>query len=208
MRLGDMQAKPHQRITKYPLLLRSILQSTQDSQVQQTLRGMVKKNTQKLEVSVSLSLFGSQCADPLQLSSVNSFLESINDYLRLKDEELALSISAQRVGGYEVEGINEEIDKVSLFLFLKAANGVRTPRGARGHFCLGFCVLLSFIITLQFVREICQFDLTSPIQGVGPGVVRKLLLEESLKIRGRKDSKVGTTQISALKTSNIFLFFV
>ena len=49
---------------------------------------------------------------PLQLSSVNSFLESINDYLRLKDEELALNISALRVEGYEVEGINEEIDKV------------------------------------------------------------------------------------------------
>lgn len=42
MRLGDMQAKPHQRITKYPLLLKSVLQSTQDSQVQQTLRGMVR----------------------------------------------------------------------------------------------------------------------------------------------------------------------
>lgn len=49
---------------------------------------------------------------PVQLSSINSFLESINDYLRLKDEELALSISAQRVERYEVEGINEEIDKV------------------------------------------------------------------------------------------------
>lgn len=49
---------------------------------------------------------------PVQLSSVNCFLESINDYLKLKDEELALSISAQRVERYEVEGINEEIDKV------------------------------------------------------------------------------------------------
>lgn len=47
-----------------------------------------------------------------QLSSVHSFLESINDYLKLMDEELALGISAQRVDGYEVEGINEEIDKV------------------------------------------------------------------------------------------------
>lgn len=43
---------------------------------------------------------------------MNSFLESINDYLKLKDEELALSISAQRVEGYDVEGISEEIDKV------------------------------------------------------------------------------------------------
>lgn len=49
---------------------------------------------------------------PLQLSSVNCFLESINDHLRLKDEKLALSISAQRVEGYEVERINEDIDKV------------------------------------------------------------------------------------------------
>lgn len=52
------------------------------------------------------------CLTPLQLSSVNSFLDSINNFLKLKDEELALSISAQRVDGYEVEGINEEIDKV------------------------------------------------------------------------------------------------
>lgn len=42
----------------------------------------------------------------------------------------------------------------------------------------------------QYVRDICQFDLTCPIRGVGPKVVRKLLLEENLKIRGRKDSKV------------------
>lgn len=63
--------------------------------------------------------------------------------------------------------------------------------GLSGAFLFGVCVLLLFIITLQFVREICQFDLTCPIKGVGAGVVRKLLLEESLKIRGRKDSKVG-----------------
>ena len=45
MRLGDMQAKPHQRITKYPLLLKEVLQSTQEPQAQQTLRSMVR-NTQ------------------------------------------------------------------------------------------------------------------------------------------------------------------
>lgn len=43
----------------------------------------------------------------------------------------------------------------------------------------------------QHVREICHFDLTCPIRGVGPEVVRKLLLEDNLKIRGRKDSKVS-----------------
>ncbi|XP_019948471.2 pleckstrin homology domain-containing family G member 5 [Paralichthys olivaceus] len=138
MRLGDMQAKPHQRITKYPLLLKAVLRNTQDPHVQHTLRGM--------------------------LSSVNSFLESINDYLKLKDEELALSISAQRVEGYEVEGISEEIDK--------------------------------------HVREICQFDLTCPVRGVGPGVVRRLLLEENLKIRDRKDNKL---EVVALLFSDVLL---
>uniref|UniRef100_UPI0037E89877 uncharacterized protein plekhg6 isoform X2 n=1 Tax=Semicossyphus pulcher TaxID=241346 RepID=UPI0037E89877 len=138
MRLGDMQAKPHQRITKYPLLLKAVLKTTQDPHVQNTLRGM--------------------------LSSVNSFLECINDHLRLKDEELALAISAQRVEGYEVEGINEEIDKL--------------------------------------VREISKFDLTCPIKGVGPEVVRKLLLEENLKIRGRKESKL---EVVALLFSDVLL---
>uniref|UniRef100_A0A8C6KII9 DH domain-containing protein n=1 Tax=Nothobranchius furzeri TaxID=105023 RepID=A0A8C6KII9_NOTFU len=126
MRLGDMQAKPHQRITKYPLLLKSVLENTQQPHMELTLRAM--------------------------LSSVNRFLEGINHYMQVKDDEYALSISAQRVEGYEVEGINEEIDKL--------------------------------------VREICQFDLTCSISGVGSEVIRKLLLEENLKVRGRKDSKL------------------
>ncbi|KAM9852082.1 uncharacterized protein plekhg6 [Aulostomus maculatus] len=138
MRLGDMQAKPHQRITKYPLLFKAVLKNTQDPHVQHTLRSMI--------------------------SSVNSFLESINDFLKVKDEQLALSISAQRLEGYEFEGINEEIDKQ--------------------------------------VREICHFDLTCPIRGVGPGVVRRLLLEENLKIRGRKDSKL---EVVALLFSDVLL---
>lgn len=138
MRLGDMQAKPHQRITKYPLLLGAVLKNTAHTEVQQTLRAM--------------------------MSTVIRFLESINDYMRFKDEELALSISAQRVEGYEVEGINEEIDK--------------------------------------HVREVSRFDLTCPVSGVGPGVIRRLLLEENLKIRGRKDSKM---EVVALLFSDVLL---
>ncbi|XP_026173225.1 pleckstrin homology domain-containing family G member 5 isoform X2 [Mastacembelus armatus] len=138
MRLGDMQVKPHQRITKYPLLLKAVLKNTGDPHVQRTLKGM--------------------------LSGVNNFLKSINDYLKLKDEQLALSITAQKVEGYVMEGINEEIDK--------------------------------------HVREICQFDLTCPIRGVGPGAVRKLLLNENLKIRGRKDSKL---EVMALLFSDVLL---
>lgn len=53
---------------------------------------------------------------------------------------------------------------------------------------------LSFLMVVccrQYVREVSQFDLTCPIRGVGPGVIRKLLLEDNLKVRGRKDSKVS-----------------
>lgn len=55
---------------------------------------------------------------PVQLFSVNKFLERINDYLRLKDEQLALNISAQRLDGYEVDGLNEEIDRVKLIFVI------------------------------------------------------------------------------------------
>lgn len=146
MRLGDMQAKPHQRITKYPLLLKSVLQSTQEPRVQQTLRGMVRRfhgggvtqgDSRILQTSTRDLPRGSRCPGPPQLSGLNGFLESINDYLKLKDEELALSISAQRVDGYEVEGINEEIDKVNLVFFFfpgcvrwrEGGSGFESPRG-------------------------------------------------------------------------------
>lgn len=58
-------------------------------------------------VSHSLSLF------LLQLYSVNHFLESINGYLQLKEDTLALSVAAQRIEGCKIEGLSEEIDKVN-----------------------------------------------------------------------------------------------
>ncbi|XP_051575886.1 uncharacterized protein LOC127453508 isoform X2 [Myxocyprinus asiaticus] len=125
MRLGDIQAKPHQRITKYPLLLKAVLKTTEDLPTQNALHRM--------------------------LNGVNNFLESINDYLQVKEDELALSVAAHRIEGYKIEGLSEEIDK--------------------------------------HVREYCCFDLTSPMRGVGPKVIRKQLLEETLKVRGRKDNK-------------------
>nr|XP_055067724.1 pleckstrin homology domain-containing family G member 5 isoform X1 [Misgurnus anguillicaudatus] len=125
MRLGDMQAKPHQRITKYPLLLKAILKNTEDLPTQNALQRM--------------------------LNSVNHFLASVNGYLQFKIDELALSATAQRIEGYKIEGLSEEIDK--------------------------------------HVRELCCFDLTSPMRGVGPNIIRKQLLDETLKVVGRKDNK-------------------
>ncbi|XP_026140069.1 pleckstrin homology domain-containing family G member 5 [Carassius auratus] len=125
MRLGDMQAKPHQRITKYPLLLKAVQKTTEDHPTKNALERM--------------------------LYSVSHFLESINGYLQLKEDTLALSVAAQRIEGCKLEGLSEEIDK--------------------------------------YVREFCCFDLMRPVRGVGPNVIRKQLMEETLKVRIRKDTK-------------------
>uniref|UniRef100_A0A671N1U6 Pleckstrin homology domain containing, family G (with RhoGef domain) member 6 n=2 Tax=Sinocyclocheilus anshuiensis TaxID=1608454 RepID=A0A671N1U6_9TELE len=125
MRLGDMQAKPHQRITKYPLLLKAVQKTTEDLPTKNALERM--------------------------LNSVNNFLESINNYMQLRDDTLALSVAAQRIEGYKIEGLSEEIDK--------------------------------------HVRELCCFDLMSPVRGVGPNVIRKQLMEDTLKVKVRKDTK-------------------
>ncbi|RXN33428.1 pleckstrin -like protein [Labeo rohita] len=85
MRLGDMQAKPHQRITKYPLLLKAVQKTTEDLPTKNALERM--------------------------LNSVNNFLESINGYLQFKEDTLALSAAAQRIEGYKIEGLSEELDK-------------------------------------------------------------------------------------------------
>lgn len=39
--LGDLLIKPHQRITKYPLLLQAVLKKTSETQAQQALNAMV-----------------------------------------------------------------------------------------------------------------------------------------------------------------------
>ncbi|KAK7147749.1 hypothetical protein R3I94_010315 [Phoxinus phoxinus] len=122
MRLGDMQARAYQRITKYHLLLKAI-----------------QKTTQNIPTHTALDRM---------LNSVNHFVDSINEYMHLKE---ALSVAAQRIDEHKIEGLSEEIDK--------------------------------------HVRELCCFDLMSPMRGVGPNVIRRLLLEETLKVRVRKDNK-------------------
>ncbi|MGH0124017.1 UNVERIFIED_CONTAM: hypothetical protein FKN15_015706 [Acipenser sinensis] len=134
MRLSDMLARPHQRITKYPLMLKSILKRTEASATRDSLVSMV--------------------------SSVESFLHHINSLLQHKEELQKLSVAAGRIEGYEVlESVSEE--------------------------------------------EFCQLDLTNPMVGVGPHHIRQLLLEDSLKIREGKDSKV---EVHAFLFSDVLLF--
>lgn len=42
LKLADMVAKPHQRLTKYPLLLKSILKKTDEPAARDVLNSMVR----------------------------------------------------------------------------------------------------------------------------------------------------------------------
>ncbi|KAM8980565.1 pleckstrin homology domain-containing family G member 6 isoform X1 [Sarcophilus harrisii] len=84
--LSDLLIKPHQRITKYPLLLQAVLRKTPEPQVQDALSSMV--------------------------SSVEAFLHHINSQVRQGEEHDSLAAAAQRIGPYEVlEPSTEEIEK-------------------------------------------------------------------------------------------------
>uniref|UniRef100_A0A5F8HHZ4 Pleckstrin homology and RhoGEF domain containing G6 n=1 Tax=Monodelphis domestica TaxID=13616 RepID=A0A5F8HHZ4_MONDO len=84
--LSDLLIKPHQRITKYPLLLQAVLKRTPEPQVQDVLSAMI--------------------------SSVEAFLHHINSQVRQGEEHDSLAAAAQRIGPYEVlEPSTEEVEK-------------------------------------------------------------------------------------------------
>ncbi|XP_072509814.1 pleckstrin homology domain-containing family G member 6 isoform X3 [Notamacropus eugenii] len=84
--LSDLLIKPHQRITKYPLLLQAVLKKTPEPQVQDVLGAMI--------------------------SSVEAFLHHINSQVRQGEDHDSLAAAAQRIGPYEVlEPSTEEVEK-------------------------------------------------------------------------------------------------
>lgn len=50
LKLADMVAKPHQRLTKYPLLLKSILKKTEEPSARDVLNNMVRMESHVLFV--------------------------------------------------------------------------------------------------------------------------------------------------------------
>uniref|UniRef100_A0A4X2LG76 Pleckstrin homology and RhoGEF domain containing G6 n=1 Tax=Vombatus ursinus TaxID=29139 RepID=A0A4X2LG76_VOMUR len=85
-RLSDLLIKPHQRITKYPLLLQAVLKKTPEPQAQDVLSAMI--------------------------SSVEAFLHHINSQVRQGEDHDSLAAAAQRIGPYEVlEPSTEEVEK-------------------------------------------------------------------------------------------------
>ncbi|KAL2091195.1 hypothetical protein ACEWY4_013458 [Coilia grayii] len=87
LKLTDMLAKPHQRLTKYPLLLKSVLKRTDEASARDALSRMVL--------------------------SVESFINGVDGQMRQREERLRLEAIAARIEAYEaVEAGTEEVDKI------------------------------------------------------------------------------------------------
>ncbi|MBW02394.1 Pleckstrin homology domain-containing family G member 6, partial [Eschrichtius robustus] len=95
--LGDLLIKPHQRITKYPLLLQAVLKRSPEARAREALTAMV----------------GPPGLYPWDLgAAVESFLRHINKRVRQGDEQESLVAAARRIGPYEVlEPPSEEVEK-------------------------------------------------------------------------------------------------
>ncbi|KAM4872824.1 pleckstrin homology domain-containing family G member 5 isoform 2-T2 [Thomomys bottae] len=87
LKLSDMLAKPHQRLTKYPLLLKSVLRKTDEAPAKEAVLTMI--------------------------SSVESFIHHVNTCMRQRQERQRLAAVLSRIDAYEVvEGTNDEVDKL------------------------------------------------------------------------------------------------
>ncbi|XP_077007591.1 pleckstrin homology domain-containing family G member 5 isoform X2 [Tamandua tetradactyla] len=87
LKLSDMLAKPHQRLTKYPLLLKSVLRKTDEPRAKEAIVTMI--------------------------GSVERFIHHVNACLRQRQERQRLAAVVSRIDAYEaVEGSNDEVDKL------------------------------------------------------------------------------------------------
>ncbi|KAM9855777.1 pleckstrin homology domain-containing family G member 5 isoform 2-T2 [Aulostomus maculatus] len=87
LKLADMLAKPHQRLTKYPLLLKSVLKKTDEQSARDIVNSMV--------------------------ASVEGFINSVDSQMRQRQEQQKLATISARIDSYEaVEGSSEEVEKI------------------------------------------------------------------------------------------------
>ncbi|KAK0151104.1 Pleckstrin y domain-containing family G member 5 [Merluccius polli] len=87
LKLADMLAKPHQRLTKYPLLLKSILKKTDEPAARDLVSSMV--------------------------ASVEGFINSVDSQMRQRQDKQVLATTSARIESYEaVEGSSEEVEKI------------------------------------------------------------------------------------------------
>nr|XP_009304321.1 pleckstrin homology domain-containing family G member 5 isoform X3 [Danio rerio] len=87
LKLTDMLVKPHQRLTKYPLLLKSVLKKTDDPPTREAINRMV--------------------------AAVECFINSVDSQMRHREEKQKLAAIAGRIEAYEaVEGASEEVERI------------------------------------------------------------------------------------------------
>ncbi|KAJ8016940.1 hypothetical protein DPEC_G00012570 [Dallia pectoralis] len=87
LKLADMLAKPHQRLTKYPLLLKAVLKKTDDVSSRDAVNSMV--------------------------ACVEGFINSVDSQMRQREEQQKLATISGRIDSYEaVEGSSEEVEKI------------------------------------------------------------------------------------------------
>ncbi|XP_078414145.1 pleckstrin homology domain-containing family G member 5 isoform X2 [Cetorhinus maximus] len=87
LKLSDMLVKPHQRLTKYPLLLKSILKKTDDLHAREAIISMV--------------------------SSVESFIAHVNSRMNQRQEQQRLAEIINCIDSYvAVDGSSDEVEKV------------------------------------------------------------------------------------------------
>ncbi|XP_072521763.1 pleckstrin homology domain-containing family G member 5 isoform X2 [Salminus brasiliensis] len=87
LKLTDMLVKPHQRLTKYPLLLKSVLKKTDDQAAREAITRMI--------------------------AAVEGFINSVDSQMRQREEKQKLAAIASRIEAYEaVEGASEEVEKI------------------------------------------------------------------------------------------------
>ncbi|XP_029434476.1 pleckstrin homology domain-containing family G member 5 isoform X2 [Rhinatrema bivittatum] len=87
LKLSDMLVKPHQRLTKYPLLLKSILKKTDDTSAREAMISMI--------------------------NSVERFINHVNSRMHQRQERQRLAAIIGRIDSYEVvESSTDEVDKI------------------------------------------------------------------------------------------------
>nr|XP_011735879.1 pleckstrin homology domain-containing family G member 5 isoform X5 [Macaca nemestrina] len=87
LKLSDMLAKPHQRLTKYPLLLKSVLRKTEEPRAKEAVVTMI--------------------------GSVERFIHHVNACMRQRQERQRLAAVVSRIDAYEVvESSSDEVDKL------------------------------------------------------------------------------------------------
>uniref|UniRef100_A0A2K5ELD2 Pleckstrin homology and RhoGEF domain containing G5 n=2 Tax=Aotus nancymaae TaxID=37293 RepID=A0A2K5ELD2_AOTNA len=87
LKLSDMLAKPHQRLTKYPLLLKSVLRKTEEPRAKEAVVVMI--------------------------GSMERFIHHVNTCMRQRQERQRLAAVVSRIDAYEVvESSSDEVDKL------------------------------------------------------------------------------------------------